>query len=170
MAGSPPYGRGMTTETAAPATDQTPDLPTGNGMAAEAQAEAAARAGQMPDVRPQLQAALELALVTARNVRTDQLGDPTPCTDYDVDGLIRHLAGAADRAVIAASSVGPVPDLDDDVDVAPAAVVESLGATAAGFAVAWADDATLDRVVELPWATLPARVLLAIYVSEISTH
>jgi uncharacterized protein (TIGR03086 family) len=155
----------MTTDTAAPAANPSPQ-----GMTAEAQAESAARAAQMPDVRPQLQAALDLAVATARNVGPDQLDRPTPCTEFDVDGLIRHLAGASDRAVLAATSIGPVPDLDDDAGVAPAAVVDALAATAADFGAAWSNDAALDRIVELPWATLPARVLLAIYLSEISTH
>jgi uncharacterized protein (TIGR03086 family) len=153
----------MTNTTAPDAT------PTATGMTAEAQAESAARAAQMPDVRPQLQAALDLAVVTARNVRPDQLRRPTPCTEYDVDGLVRHLAGAADRAVVAARG-GTVPELEAYADADQDAIVEALADVAAAFGPAWADDATLDQMVVLPWATLPARVLVAIYLSEISTH
>lgn len=150
-------------------TNTTDTIPAKTGMTPEAQAEAAARAAQMPDVRPQLQVALDLAVVTARGVRADQLGGPTPCTEFDVDGLVRHLAAAADRAVLAADH-SPVPQLEEFGGIAPTDVVEALAATAARFGEAWADDARLDRVVELPWATLPARVLLAIYLCEISTH
>lgn len=160
------------TNTTAPAapSDAAPTASTASGMTAEAQAESAARAAQMPDVRPQLHAALDLAVVTARNVRPDQLGHATPCPEFDVDGLIRHLAGAADRAIVAATAIGRVPDLDDFGGVDTAGVVDALTATAASFSGVWADDALLGRVVELPWATLPARVLLAIYLAEISTH
>ncbi len=138
-------------------------------MSAAAQADAAARAGQLPDVRRQLQSALDLAVETARAVRPGQLDLPTPCTEYDVDGLIRHLAGAADRSVVAAAG-GNVPEPDPYSDVTITDVVELLAATAAAFSAAWADDATLDQMVSLPWATLPARVLVAIYLSEITTH
>src|SRR6195952_4999601 len=156
------------TNTPAPAavSDANPSAP---GMTAEAQAESASRAAQMPDVRPHLQAALDLAVVTARNVRPDQLGRPTPCTEYDVDALVRHLAGAADRAVVAARG-GSVPELEEYPDADQDSVVAALADVAAAFGPAWADDATLDQMVELPWATLPARVLVAIYLSEISTH
>jgi len=142
---------------------------TSTGMTAAAQAEAANRAAQLPDARPQLQAALDLAVATARNVGPDQLGAPTPCTEYDVDSLIRHLAGAADRSIEAAGD-DPVHELEEYVGVEPQAVVDALAATAASFGETWADDALLDRVVELPWATLPARVLIAIYLAEVSTH
>ncbi len=103
---------------------------TSTGMTAEAQAEAANSAAQLPDVRPQLQAALDLAVATARNVGPDQLGAPTPCTEYDVDALIRHLAGAADRSIEAAGD-DPVHELEEYVGVEPPAVVEALAATAA---------------------------------------
>ena len=142
---------------------------TTTGMTAKAQAEAANSAAQLPDVRPQLQAALDLAVATARNVGPDQLGGPTPCTEYDVDALIRHLAGAADRSIEAAGDA-PVHELEEYAGVEPQAVVEALAATAATFGDTWGDDALLDRVVELPWATLPARVLIAIYLAEVSTH
>ena len=138
-------------------------------MTAEAQAESAARAG----------AAARRAATAAGRTRPrprhrpqrapDQLGGPTPCPEFDVDGLVRHLAGAADRAVVAARW-------------RPGARPRRVRRHARGRrgrgagprrwrrSPAWADDATLDQVIELPWATLPARVLLAIYLSEVSTH
>lgn len=139
------------------------------GMTAEAQADAAAAASQLPDARAQLQAALDLAVVTARAVRPEQLAAPTPCPEFDVQGLVRHLAGAADRAVVAARG-GSVPELDDYPGTPTPEVIDALAATASAFGPAWADDATLDQIVELPWATLPARVLVAIYLAEVSTH
>jgi uncharacterized protein (TIGR03086 family) len=150
-------------------TTHTPPDPAATGMSAEAQADAAARASHLPDVRLQLQSALDLAVETVRAVRPDQLDLPTPCTEYEVDGLIRHLAGAADRSVVAAAG-GAVPEPRPYDDVALAEVVDLLGNTAAMFSPAWADDASLDQMVSLPWATLPGRVLVAIYLSEISTH
>src|SRR3954447_13933290 len=156
MAGSFPYGAGMSE------TNTT-------GMTAPAQAEAANRPAQLPDARPQLQAALDLAVATARSVRPDQLASPTPCTEFDVDALIRHLARAADRAIEAAGD-SPVAELDEYAGVEPRGVVDALALSAASFGDTWADDALLDRMVELPWATLPARVLVAIYLSEVSTH
>jgi uncharacterized protein (TIGR03086 family) len=157
----------MTTTTTATTTTHPESAAT--GMSAAAQADAAARAGCLPDMRAELQTALDLAVSTARAVRHDQLTLPTPCVDYDVDGLIRHLAGAADRSVVAAAG-GTVPELPPYDDVAIAAIVDLLATTAAAFGPAWADDATLDQTVSLPWAVLPARVLVAIYLSEISTH
>jgi uncharacterized protein (TIGR03086 family) len=35
---------------------------------------------------------------------------------------------------------------------------------------AWADDATLERIVELPWATLPGAATLIMWSSELSVH
>src|SRR5690606_9846602 len=35
---------------------------------------------------------------------------------------------------------------------------------------AWADDATLTRIVELPWATLPGAATLAMWTNELCVH
>lgn len=142
---------------------------TNTHMTAEGEAQAAAAAAALPDVRPQLRGALRLAAATAWAVTPDQLDDPTPCSEYDVDALVRHLAGAVDRLVQAGGS-DVIDDLEEYPGVAPAAVVDALTATVEAFDAAWADDARLDRFVTLPWATLPARVLLAIYLSEMSVH
>lgn len=48
--------------------------------------------------------------------------------------------------------------------------VAAYRASAAQAAAAWADDAKLDAMVELPWGKIPGRFAIAGYIQEILTH
>jgi Mycothiol maleylpyruvate isomerase N-terminal domain len=47
------------------------------------------------DRRADLASNFTHAVTIVAGVSPDQLGDPTPCPDYDVAGLIDHLIGAS---------------------------------------------------------------------------
>ncbi len=97
-----------------------------------------------------------------------QLALPTPCDDFDVRGLLVHLLVVLDRVGALAEGGDPwaieVPEVADD---AFAATWRDL---AAGAENAWRDDDVLDRVITLPWAQQPGRVILLSYVSEVLVH
>jgi uncharacterized protein (TIGR03086 family) len=103
-------------------------------------------------------------------VEPGQLTLPTPCTEYDVRALLSHMVGGLNRIAVVGEGgdgmaveprAGGVPD-----DGWPAA----YAAVRARVTVAWADDARLDALVEVPWGKVPGRIALSGYVQEILTH
>lgn len=121
------------------------------------------------DPRPMLGRAFVTAGTVVTGVRPDELHLPTPCGAYDVEGLIAHLVAVADRieTIGRTGEVGLVPDS------LPVPLGELTARWAEGSAraeAAWIDDATLDRVVRVPWDTMPGRDAVAIYVNELTVH
>ena len=121
--------------------------------------------GPATDLDPR--AVLGRAFATARTVldgiNPDQLELPTPCTEYDVRALAGHLLAMAQRVgeVVRGEQPSPIEVTDgvpDDGWVAAwDRVAEEVNA-------AWADDATLERIVVLPkkikgWHLTPSHLL-----------
>jgi uncharacterized protein (TIGR03086 family) len=121
------------------------------------------------DPRPQLHAALDQASRVIAGVKPDQLGNPTPCDEFDVRALAGHLVGVARRV----AGVGRGEPQNGEVDVS--------GLTGDGFTKAfddarhqalggWADGAVLAREVALPFATLPGAMVAGVYTLELTAH
>lgn len=124
---------------------------------------------QLTDPRPALLAALDQAGRLVHEVGPADLTRPTPCTEYDVRGLLGHLVAVEGR--IAHILTGGQPFEVPSVVQRPAD----------GWASAWddarsrldavlADDACLEGTVTHPIGVLPAAAAISIYVSEVATH
>lgn len=131
---------------------------------------AAGPAGQaLPDLRDAVHAAQQWVASLLEGVRPEQLAGPTPCADFDVDALVRHVFGVADRLVVmgagrpASDAAASIPALPDDVVAAYRARVEQGRA-------AWADPAALGRVVEAPFGAVPGAAVLGVYLAENLAH
>jgi uncharacterized protein (TIGR03086 family) len=103
-------------------------------------------------------------------VKPAQLGLPTPCPEYDVRALLSHIVGGLNRVAIMGEGGEALarPARVDGVpgDGWPAA----YRAAAARAEAAWADDAKLDALVEVPWGKVPGRFALAGYIQEVLAH
>ncbi len=114
------------------------------------------------------------AFATARTVLDgigpDQFERPTPCTEYDVRTLAGHLLAVAQRVRNVGRGESPfsVPEVVEGV--ADDGWVEAWDETGAAITDAWADDATLERMIELPWATMPGSATLLMWTNELSVH
>ena len=114
------------------------------------------------------------AHATARTVLDgigpDQFELPTPCTEFDVRTLAGHLLAVAQRVRNVGRGESPfsVPEVIEDM--ADDGWVAAWDETGAAVTEAWADDATLERMVELPWATLPGSATLIMWSNELSVH
>lgn len=121
------------------------------------------------DLRDALVSAQEWVAGLVDAVRPDQLADPTPCSEYDVEALVKHLFGVAGRIVAMgggrpADSVPPtIAALPDDVGAAYRSLVEQGRR-------AWADPASLSRSVEAPFGRVPGAAVLGVYLAENLTH
>jgi len=123
------------------------------------------------DPRPLYRRAVAQTETTVAAVTQDQLALPTPCPEYDVRTLIAHITGGLTRTALVGegdpealtrpSMAEGVPD-----DGWPAA----YRTAAARATAAWADDAKLDALVEVPWGKVPGRIALSGYVQEVLAH
>jgi len=125
---------------------------------------------QMTDPRQIHQRAMAQTESIVAAVPPGQLALATPCTEYDVRALLSHIVGGLNRIATVGEGgdgLAVVPRADGVPDDGwPAAYAAARARTAA----AWADDARLDALVEVPWGKVPGRIALSGYVQEILTH
>ncbi|NMO36254.1 TIGR03086 family protein [Streptomyces sp. GMY01] len=122
------------------------------------------------DPRPLLLSALDQLERLVGRLDTARLDRETPCAEYDLRALLGHTVGAVHR-------IAYVGEGGRGLDVAAAAgrIADTDWGGAVGrahrrLAAAWADEAKLDREVEVPWGLVPGRIALSGYVMEVVTH
>jgi uncharacterized protein (TIGR03086 family) len=120
--------------------------------------------------RPVYARATEQAVALIKTVRPEQLGDPTPCTEFDVRTLLSHVVGGTRRIAVVGEggdglAVRPFADEVEDDDWA-AAYDEARTRVLA----AWASDARMTAPVRVPWGEVPGAAALSGYVMELVTH
>jgi uncharacterized protein (TIGR03086 family) len=99
-----------------------------------------------------------------------QLSLPTPCAEYDVRALLSHTVGGLNRIAIVGEG-GDALAIPARADGVPDdGWLAAYQAARARASAAWADDARLDALVEVPWGKVPGRIALSGYVQEILTH
>ena len=113
--------------------------------------------------------ALETTEAIVMNVRPEQLALPTPCPEFDVRTLLRHMIAGNERfaAVARGEPIESRPVLGTFVgdDAAPA-----YRASAAEVSAAWHAPGVLERRVRLPIGEVPGDVALAIHTVETIVH
>jgi uncharacterized protein (TIGR03086 family) len=119
------------------------------------------------DIRAPFARAVATAQPVIAAVRPDQLGDPTSCDQFDVRQVLDHLVGALRK--VARIGRGESPFAPDET-VADGKWSEAWTAAAHETRAAWTDDATLRRMVRLPWTEMTGEKALEVYLSEITVH
>lgn len=129
-----------------------------------------------PDPRPLLRAALDQVGGLVADTPADALDRPTPCTDWDVRALLGHLVGVH-RRVAHVGAGGHFADIDAVPEVAAGTHAAAIATARADIDRVWgldgaddADDAVLDRVLTVPWGTMPGRFVGFGYVQELTVH
>lgn len=114
------------------------------------------------------------AVVTARatvdGIAADQFGLPTPCPEYDVRTLLGHVLIVFRRVAALGNGTDPMDMPDSVAGAADDVWPTELLAAAHAVQAAWADDAKLDQMMVLPWATAPGAAMLAMYTAELTVH
>mgnify|MGYP001246047353 CR=1 FL=1 len=115
------------------------------------------------DPLKQLSRALEATEVVVAGIGADQWTDPTPCTDWNVAQLAHHLIsgnGGFTRAL-----GGDTPSGADDQDV-----LAAYRDSAAALLSAFSQPGALERVVTVPFGSVPGMVALHLRVTEVLVH
>ncbi len=99
----------------------------------------------LTDPRPFYREAVTWVAGLAAGVHADQMSDPTPCDEFDVRTLLAHLLTTVRR---------------------PRAFAEGADASV----TSWSDDATLDRIMCVPWGETTGRETLLGFLNETIVH
>ncbi|ASR04766.1 TIGR03086 family metal-binding protein [Gordonia rubripertincta] len=119
-----------------------------------------------PDPRPAFAAAITWVTGLLSEVTAEQLAGPTPCDEFDVRTLGAHLLATAQRAAALPEGVDvrAMPFIADRFDAQEYATVVARAVDL------WSDDATLARMVQVPWGEVPGAGALWGYVNETIVH
>ncbi len=121
------------------------------------------------DPRPLFSRALDQTEEQVRAVRTGELTNSTPCSEYDVRALLGHIVAVL-RKIATAGGEGDVSEMPDVVNHPDDDWEEAFERVRAEVEHVWADDAVLDRTLTLPWAQMPGRDVLDAYTHELTVH
>jgi uncharacterized protein (TIGR03086 family) len=122
--------------------------------------------GSIDDVTALERAYDDLTRVVS-NLSLDELSTPTPCSDWDVRGLLNHVLGTAEMFTSANAGRSVGEDAGDLVGDDPTG---ALKRTALANLTTWRQDGALEGSRTYPWGTFPAPVGLVINVSEVAVH
>jgi uncharacterized protein (TIGR03086 family) len=101
-------------------------------------------------------------------IRSDQLSDPTPCSEWDVRALLAHTIGVVTN--IGARAAGETPaGPPDDFELGDDPALQFRTAADATLA-AWRAPGALDRSLEWGAGPTPGRVLAGINLIDTATH
>jgi uncharacterized protein (TIGR03086 family) len=123
------------------------------------------------DPRDNLDVCIDELERLVHNIRPEQLRSPTPCKKWDVRGLVNHFVGgghmfaAAFRGEdVVLDPDAPMPDLvgDDPAGAFDKAIVD--------FRSAVRSEGALDRMITLPFATLPGAVATQVAAFDLAVH
>jgi uncharacterized protein (TIGR03086 family) len=117
----------------------------------------------------QYDAVLEILREQVASVEAQDMARPTPCSEWDVGGLVAHSIGAIEyyaRLARSDEKVRPVTIEIDSVD----AMVPLFDAAAADGVAAWSEPDVLDRQVRMVLGPMPGRDALAVHIGDLAIH
>ncbi|WP_459547429.1 TIGR03086 family metal-binding protein [Nocardia sp. X0981] len=124
---------------------------------------------RIPDFRADLAAAHEWVAGLMTGVGPDGWTAPTPCPDYDVRALLRHLS--CHPAKIAATATGADPrPLPAHADIDENRPGEDYLERAIAALDRWSDDTLLTRTLTAPWGAAPGGLAVGGYLMETVAH
>jgi len=120
----------------------------------------------------QLEASLSVAQGLVAAVRPEQWAAPTPCSAWDVRALVAHLVGGNQRFAALVSGASTLEELRGAAagDVLGDDPVGAFGNAAEAVLAAFRLPGALDRLVTIPFGTVPGTVALNLRLTEVLVH
>ncbi len=114
---------------------------------------------------------LEQAIAVSRqvmsNVTAEQMSDPTPCASWDVSALINHMINAP---AFFRAGVEGTPPAGGDTDHAAGDYLAAFDESAGGMLTGFQAEGALEKMLELPFGTMPGAALMGMAVNDTFTH
>jgi len=114
-----------------------------------------------------LQMAQDVVRQVMANVTPEQMSAATPCASWDVAGLINHLVGG--NQFFAAGMRGQAPSADE-TNWAEGDWRASYDAQANEALAAFGEEGALERMVELPFGTMPGAAFMGLAMTDTFQH
>jgi uncharacterized protein (TIGR03086 family) len=115
-----------------------------------------------------IERATEVAGKVVSGIKTDQLSEPTPCTELDVRGLLNHLVGGLEMLRDAAS--GGAPAMPDGQQFDEADPGKTYDERRTKLLEAVRQPGVLDKGWKMPFGELPGKMMAGIAFMEHLTH
>jgi uncharacterized protein (TIGR03086 family) len=112
--------------------------------------------------------ALERTGTVVAGTRREQLGDETPCTDWDVRALVNHIVGGC--ATFAAGADGRQVDFANPEDYAAGDYVHAYEDAAAAARAAFEAEGALEKEFSLQWGPTPGSAALGLALADAVVH
>ncbi|KAB2351457.1 TIGR03086 family metal-binding protein [Actinomadura rudentiformis] len=107
----------------------------------------------------------------ARGVKADQLGDVTPCAEYDVRALVNHWVLYTSHGLERRAQRRPIPEELTERDFAgEEGWAEAYAAQLDRAVAAWSDPAAWEGEIDLGFATSPASEVAQLIIKETAVH
>jgi uncharacterized protein (TIGR03086 family) len=103
-----------------------------------------------------------------RNTSGDQLGDSTPCTEWDVRALLNHVIAGC--VTFAAGGSGERVEMTSDTDHLGQDHVDAYERAAKSALEAFSAPGALERNFALPWGDTPGSAALGIALADATVH
>jgi uncharacterized protein (TIGR03086 family) len=121
------------------------------------------------DVSTTFQKSANATAAIARGIRPEQLDNPTPCDEWNVQDLINHLTGSLDyfKARGLGEDSGPpqsAPPTPYDE------TIKRLEAAAMATAAAWRRPGALEQTIKTGAGDMPGAAMANLALSEMLTH
>jgi uncharacterized protein (TIGR03086 family) len=121
------------------------------------------------DYRQDLYRSYQTVTDVVASIDSSQLGEATPCPDYDLAALVDHIVGAGWRA--ADLGRGKQPEGVEFPHVELGGAPDELRRAAKEAQAAWSDDSRLDATTTMPWGeTYDGLTVIAMYAAELFAH
>lgn len=102
-------------------------------------------------------------------MRPEQLGQPTPCSEWDVRALVNHIIGGHFyfTGALRGEELDPHGTPPDFAANDP---VGAFGQASKGMLVAWREPGALDRTVQTLMGAMPASMLVSMHTMDNLVH
>ncbi|TPQ20885.1 TIGR03086 family metal-binding protein [Streptomyces sporangiiformans] len=120
---------------------------------------------QHSTLHPAIRECADAVAATVSGIRTEQLGDRTPCEKFTVAELLDHLGGTLSSSARAARKEPQLGEGD-----APAMSSAVVAESAERAAAAWGDPAAYEGTTEFGPGEMPAALAATITLEELALH
>ncbi len=120
-----------------------------------------------PDPRPSFTSLLEVVGELLASTDSKDFDNPTPCSEFDVAALQDHMVFVLKRVVAIGNGLHFSTEEQEKL---PQDWPEQWATTATQVQSAWADDAKLSEMFDVPWGSIQGFAALFTYTAELAVH